>query len=278
MEMYENYLSEIQRYALLTAEQEAALSKRIEAGDKAAFDELVRCNLRLVVSVAKRFCCDKVSVMDLVQEGNLGLMTAAEKYHYSFKTRFSTYAYTWIMQYMLRYLYNCTSLIAIPHRKEEVLRKARKAQASLKQKLGREPDCREIAQYLHMDECELKGLMAYSYSISSLDAPCSEDGDVTVGELLPDSAYSPETLYLQDEARHEVTALLDTLPLAERTVIFSRYNFEHALHVKTLRELSIELDVSAETIRQMELRAVRRMRRLLMARRQERETQNELLG
>ena len=269
MELFEKYLQEIQRYPLLTAEQEAELSKRVESGDKTAFDELVRCNLRLVVSVAKRFCTDKVSVMDLVQEGSIGLMTAAEKYHYSYKTRFSTYAYTWIMQYMLRYLYNRTSMIALPHRKEEVLRHAAKAQLLLKQQLGREPSCKEVARYLDMDELELKTLLSYSYSYTSLDAPCSEEGDVTVGDLLPDSAYNPETEFLKQEARQEVGELLKTLPAAERTVIFNRYNFERELHVKTLRELSVELDVSAETIRQMELRAVRRMRRLLLAKRPE---------
>ena len=116
--MLESYLKEIQRYPLLSADEEVVLAKKIESGDGEAVNYLVQCNLRLVVSVAKKFCGSyKNSIMDLIQEGNLGLMSAASKFSYTFNTRFSTYAYPWILQYILRYIYGKTSAISLPHRK-----------------------------------------------------------------------------------------------------------------------------------------------------------------
>lgn len=267
MEMYESYLNQIQRYALLSAEEEESLSRRVEQGDRKALSRLVQANLRLVVSVAKRFASDKTSIMDLIQEGNIALMSAATKYHYAFKTRFSTYAYSWVLQYMLRYLYHRTSLIALPQRKNEVLRNVEKTRALLRQRRGVEPTVAELAHELDVDEVELKNMLSYTYSYSSLDTPCSENGDASVGDFVADETYNPEYLFFRQQEKKDVSDLLRTLPEKERTVIVSRFNFAHDVQIKTLRELSIELDVSAETIRQMELRAVRRMKKLLLARR-----------
>ncbi len=267
MEMYESYVKQIQRYPLLSFEEETELSNRIQSGDTAAQTKLIQCNLRLVVSIAKKFNSSKVSIMDLIQEGNIGLMTAAAKYHYSFKTRFSTYAYSWILQYMLRFLYNKTSMITLPHRKDELLRRVTSAQNLLYQKTGREPSVHELAVYLSVDEKELASVMQYSYSVASIDSTCSDDDSATLGDLLPDSTYDPEQRYMIETKKKDVHTLLETLPEKEQKVIYNRYNLGCDLHTKTLREISDMLGVSAETVRQMEIRAIRRMKRTVYAQR-----------
>ena len=163
IEIYKSYIKEIQKYALLGVKEEEELSRRIEAGDQAAFRRLVNCNLRLVVSVARKFSVShKFSVMDLIQEGNLGLMSAARKYHYSFNTRFSTYAYTWIFQYMRRFVHNKTSIIDIPHRKEEMLRQISSLQAAFNQKNGRDANVDELASMLGLGRDEVADALACS--------------------------------------------------------------------------------------------------------------------
>ena len=258
--IYDSYMEQVQRYPLLNYEQEIDLSRRIEKGDSDAKMELVQSNLRLVVSIAKKLNVSKVNMMDLIQEGNLGLITAASKYHYSFKTRFSTYAYSWIMQYMLRYLHNRCSPISLPHRKDEILRHILAAQQYLFQQTGHEPSNEELSVYLGMPMKELTEAMNYAYVMTSLDAECGEDGNSSVGDLLPDTTYSPEVEFLANVDKSKVHALMKKLPVNEQKVIYHRYNFGYEQRPKTLRDISVMLGVSAETIRQMEMRAIRRLR------------------
>jgi len=263
MELYKTYLKDIQHYELLTSEQEEELSKKIESGDKVALKKLVNSNLRLVISIAKKFTSShKFSMMDLIQEGNMGLMSAAQKYHYSFNTRFSTYAYTWIFQYMLRFVHNKTSIIEIPHRKEELLRQINSVQVYFNQANGRDANASELARYLNIDELEVAETLAYSYSFTSLDVECTDDSSETFGELIPDMTYNPEMIYLSEAAKVDVADLLKVLPEKERIVIFSRYNFARRQKTATLREISESLGVSTETVRQMEMRAVRRLQKV----------------
>lgn len=259
-EMFESYVSQIQKYPLLTADEEQELAKKIEAGDKAACTRLVNCNLRLVVSIAHRFNTTKVCVMDLVQEGNIGLMTAAAKFQSSFKTRFSTYAYSWIMQYMLRYINNRCAMITLPHRKDEMIRRVEAAQAYLFQQTGHEATSAELALYLGVPEEQMRRVMVYSYSISSLDTDCSDGSMMTVGDLLADTTFSPETILMTEEKKRIIRLLMTNLPENEQKVIWYRFNFDNEVHTKTLREISDLLGVSAETVRQTELRALRHMR------------------
>lgn len=261
MELYKAYLRDVQRYPLVGAAEEEELSRRIQAGDKAAFRRLVNANLRLVVSISRKFGTPKsFSVMDLIQEGNIGLMTAAAKYRHSFNTKFSTYAYAWIFQYMLRFVHNKTGMIEIPHRKEELLRQISAAKAELSKELGREPSAAEVARFLDMPVEGVRAADSCSFSFTSLDVDCSDDGTETLGELLPDMTYNPEREYLEKEARVDVADLLKILPEKERIVIFGRYNFARRQRSATLREISESLGVSTETVRQMELRAVKRLR------------------
>lgn len=259
-EVYEQYIKQIQKYPLLSAEEEQNLAKKIQAGDKKACEKLVNCNLRLVITIAHHFNSKQVSVMDLIQEGNIGLMTAASKFSDSFKTRFSTYAYSWIMQYMLRFINNRSSLITLPHRKDEMIRKIEAAQAYLFQQTGHEATSAELALYLGVPEDDMRKAMIYSYSISSLDADCNDDGFMTMGDLIADTTFSPETVIMTEEKKKLIRDLMKDLPVNEQKVIWYRFNFENEVHTKTLREISEILGVSAETVRQTELRALRHMR------------------
>lgn len=263
MEILESYVNQINRFKLLTSEEEKELSKKIGSGDKTAADALVKANLRLVVSVAGKIVKNyKASIMDLIQEGNMGLMAAAEKFSSSFNTKFSTYAYPWILQYMLRFIHNKTSAIAIPQRKEILLRNLSKVQSSFIQKHGRYPAKTELCAILGIGMEELNEIIAFEFSFTSLDSSCADDSDVTFGELIPDFTFNPEQNLIYKESIQRIHDLVDSLPERERIIIRERFNFECKSSVPTLREISAALGVSAETVRQIEIRALRKIREL----------------
>ena len=264
MKMYEMYVSQIQRYPLLDAESEREIAKRISAGDKNAVNSLINSNLRLVVSIASRFRkIYKVSVMDLIQEGNLGLMAAAEKFSQNYNTRFSTYAYPWILQYMLRFLHNKTAMIAIPQRKEEVLRRVSNLKAEYSQSTGGEVSKTEMAKSLGISEEELKDALDCLYTCTSLDRQCNDNGAATIGELIPDLTYDPERTFFLKVAKNNIKQLIAHLSEKERFVIARRYNFEGKIHAPTLREIGTQLGLSAETIRQTEIKALKKIRKVV---------------
>lgn len=264
MKMYEMYLNQIQRFPLLDAESERELAVKISAGDKKAVTRLVNSNLRLVVSIANKFKKTyKVSVMDLIQEGNLGLMAAAEKFSPEYETRFSTYAYPWILQYMLRFLHNKTSIISIPQRKEEVLRRLSTIQSEYSEATGKKASKKELALSLGITENELNSAIECLYTCTSLDSECMEDGSMTVGELIPDFTYDPERNFFIEIAKSNIKQLVADLSEKERVVISGRYNFDGLANAPTLREIGLSLGVSAETIRQTELKALKKIRQAL---------------
>ena len=261
MKMYETYLAQIQRYKLLTAEEEKEIAENISRGSKAAVTKLVNSNLRLVVSVANKFKkAYRVSVMDLIQEGNMGLMAAAEKFSAHFKTRFSTYAYPWILQYMLRFVHNKSTIISIPQRKEEVLRKISNLKNEYSQVTGREASIEEMARSLGISEKEVKEVLDCLYSYTSLDCECGEEGSSTIGDLIPDFTYSPEENFFIEIARTNIQKLIEGLSEKERYIIQGRFNFDGKIHAPTLRELGISLGVSAETVRQTEIKALKKIK------------------
>ena len=265
MKLYEMYLQQINKYPLLDANKENLLAKNAEAGDKKAVDSLVKSNLRLVVSVANKFRKTyKVSVMDLIQEGNLGLIAAAEKFSPAYNTRFSTYAYPWILQYMLRFLHNKTSMISIPQRKEEVLRKLSNAQSEFSEVTGKEASKEDLARICGVSEYEMKDALDCLYTCTSLDVACLDSGNATIGDLIPDFTYEPERKFFKEIEKKNVLELVQNLSEKERYVISGRYNFEGLVHAPTLRELGTNLGVSAETIRQTEIKALKKIRKFVM--------------
>ena len=261
MKMYEMYLKQIQKYPLLDGEKEREIAEKISSGDKNALTQLINSNLRLVVSIAGKFKKTyKVSEMDLIQEGNIGLMAAAEKFSSKFNTRFSTYAYPWILQYMLRFLHNKTAIISIPQRKEEVLRRLSNVKTECRQNNSKNSSKEELAKYLGISTAELKDALDCLYSYTSLDCECKEDGSATIGELLPDFTYNPERIFFMEVAKSNIKQLVANLSDKEQYVISSRYNFEGKVHAPTLREIGSSLGVSAETIRQTEIKALKKIK------------------
>ena len=261
MKMYEMYLSQIQKYPLLDGEKEREIAGKISRGDKKALKELINSNLRLVVSIASKFKKTyKVSEMDLIQEGNIGLMAAAEKFSPKYNTRFSTYAYPWILQYMLRFLHNKTAIISIPQRKEEVLRRLSNVKSEYKSIDNKKSSNEELAKYLGISTAELKDALSCLFSYTSLDCECTEDGSATIGELIPDFTYNPERIFFLEIAKSNIKQLVANLSDKEQYVISSRYNFDGKVHAPTLREIGSSLGVSAETIRQTEIKALKKIK------------------
>ncbi|MBQ4379002.1 MAG: sigma-70 family RNA polymerase sigma factor [Treponema sp.] len=261
MKMYEMYVKQIQKYTLLDAETEKKFASLIAGGDKNAVQKLVKANLRLVVSIASKFRKSyKVSVMDLIQEGNLGLMAAAEKFSSSYNTRFSTYAYPWILQYMLRFIHNKTSIISIPQRKEEVLRRLSNVKTEFSQETGKEASVQELSRLCGITAQEVTEALDCLYTCTSLDTKCSDEGCATVGELIPDYTYDPERKFFMEIDKSNIKNLVSCLSEKERYVISCRYNLEGQIHAPTLREMGVSLGVSAETVRQTEIKALKKIR------------------
>ncbi|MCR4939551.1 MAG: sigma-70 family RNA polymerase sigma factor [Treponemataceae bacterium] len=258
--IYSSYIKQILRYPLMSFEEEIEHSKLIHKGDNNAKMRLVQANLRLVVNIAKKYENPYVSIMDLIQEGNIGLLSAAGKYHYSYKTRFSTYAYAWISQAITRFLQTKVSAIMLPNRKEELLRKIRTEQSRLFQYLGHDPSYAEIAESLGISLKDVKESLACSYSVVSINSGDKDENGACLCDLIPDNHFTPEGAMMEEIDKQEVHEMVEKLPSMEKSVIFNRFNFAHDENVKTLRQLGDQLGVSAETVRQVEIRALRHLR------------------
>jgi len=252
------YFDQIKKSKLLTFEEELALSRRVRRGDQAARQQLVTANLRLVVRIAKKYMTPDVSLLDLIQEGNLGLIKAASKYDYRKKVRFSTYASWWIKQAIVRALSNKRRLIRLPHRKEEKLRRINKAFNSLSQVLKRSPNAREIAEELGLQEREVQAIVGLSGSVISLDGPTPEDNG-TLQDLIMDSSYLPDKELMQRSLREKTLRFLDTLLEKEKQILLYRFAF-YGGRKYTLKMIGDELGISPETVRQIEIRALRKLK------------------
>jgi RNA polymerase primary sigma factor len=259
-DIFYTYVNEVKAYKLLTAGEEAELSRRIASGNETARKNLINSNLRLVISIAKKFVDSNIPIMDLIQEGNIGLITAASKYNYSFNTRFSTYAYSWIMQYMLRYMHTKASFIHLPNRKKEMLHCLNNTRAYLYQKNGHDPSCEELAEYLCLPVEQIRTGINLSYNVISLDTTYGEHDEMTVSDNIPDQVPGPEEESMRGVQKQEIYRLMKMLPEMEQKVVYHRFNFNNERKTKTLREIGELLGVSAETVRQMEMRAIQRMK------------------
>ena len=258
--LIKSYMEQVTRYPLLSAEEEIELSRKIQKGDEEAKMKLVNSNLRLVVSIATKYASGQNSLMDLIQEGNLGLITAAGKFNHSFNTRFGTYAHSWITQSILRYIHGHIPTISIPFRKEEKLRNIKKSEVVLKQKLGRNPTLKELAVYLDISEESVKEILLLDYSYSSLNAEIKGTEGLTWADTISCPKPNPEDFCLKSMLSANIRDLLDFLPEQEKKVLFYRFNFLQEKKPKTLRQIGDLIGVSAETVRQMEIRALRKLR------------------
>ena len=254
--VYALYLNEVKNYRLLTAEEEKALLEKIDAGDEDARKRFINSNLRLVISIAGRFADSNIPFMDLIQEGNIGLMTALSKFKTSFHTRFSTYAYPWILQYMQRYVHTKSTDIYIPDNKIDLFRKVNEARSELFAKNGFAPSDGDIARVLNVEEKVVRDITVMPWNVVSLDAPCSEYDEAAFGDSIPDTSAGPEETAIGRILKQEVRAFIDTLPKEEGSVMCCRYDFD-GMGQRTLFETSELLGVSSETVRKAEIRALR---------------------
>lgn len=254
------YLKEIRKYPLLSFEEEIELSKKIQAGDLAAHKKLIESNLRLVVSVARRYTTHDMPLLDNIQEGNLGLITAAQKYSFSFKVRFSTYACWWIQQSITRAIANKRRMIRLPFRKEELSARIRRASAELFQSFSRMPTNQEIAEYLDMTVTEVCDILRYSGAIASLDVCFDDEESPSLKDLIPDSNYNPEEEFMKKYTQTCIVDMLSDLEQNEKQVMLKRYNLENDEKCLTLKKIGSMYGVSAETVRQVEMRAIRKLK------------------
>lgn len=252
------YFSQIKKAKLLTFEEELELSRRIQAGDEQARTLLIESNLRLVVRIAKSYLTPEVSILDLIQEGNLGLMRAASKYDFRKQVRFSTYASWWIKQSIVRSLSNKKRLIRLPHRQEEKLRKINKVYNNLSQVLMREPTLLEIAEEIGLQEDEVASIINSSISVASLDSTLSGDSG-SLHDVVEDTSFNPELELMQKTLREDTLRFLDGLQEKERQILLYRFSFASGKRY-TLKKIGDELGISPETVRQIEIRALKKLR------------------
>jgi RNA polymerase primary sigma factor len=252
-----SYFDQIRKTELLTFEEELELSKRIQQGDEEAREKLVKANLRLVVKIAKAYISSTLSLLDLIQEGNLGLIKAASKYDYRKNVKFSTYASWWIKQAIVRSISNKKRSIRLPHRKEEILRKINKTMNYLSQALMREPTVEEIADEVGLSENEITSILNLSYNIVSLDGELTNDSG-NIQDIFEDYSYVPDQELLKKSLKEETMKHLEALQKKEKQIILYRFSFFGGKKY-TLKTIGDKLGISPETVRQIEIRALRKL-------------------
>jgi RNA polymerase primary sigma factor len=258
-DMIGTYFRQIKVFPLLNFEEELALAARIQKGDTAAMHTLVNSNLRLVVKIARLYTAPDVSFMDLIQEGNLGLMHAAEKYDPRKNVRFCTYASWWIRQFISRYLTNRRRLVRLPHRKEEMLRKIRRTYHSLSQTLMHQPRNEDIARELGISVQDVDYIINMGAGPLPLETEAPEAENTAMMEFQEDYTYNPERNLFRESSRAGTMRVLNKLKDREKRVLAYRYQL-NGTERHTLREIGDEMDISPETVRQIELKALKKIR------------------
>lgn len=254
------YLKEIGKVELLTADEEKELAARMEAGDWAAKQHLIEANLRLVVSIAKRYTGRGMHFLDLIQEGNLGLIKAVDKFDYTKGFKFSTYATWWIRQAITRAIADQARTIRIPVHMVETINKLIRIQRQLVQELGREPEVEEIAAEMALTPDKIREIMKISQEPVSLEKPIGEEEDSHLGDFIPDEdAPSPADQAASTLLKEELTKVLSGLTPREEKVLRLRFGLDDG-RTRTLEEVGLEFDVTRERIRQIEAKALRKMR------------------
>ena len=254
------YLKEISKIPLLTFEEERALANKIATGDEEAVDTMVMHNLRLVVSIAKKYTGCGLSLLDLIQEGNTGLIEAARKYDVNKGFRFSTYATWWVRQKIGRALSDQSRSIRIPAHIAELVSRIKKVTGTLIQKLGRAPTEEELAEVLGVEVDKIKVALDMSQAVSSLDVPVGDDDETTVGDLQADhGAQNPMTSLIAEANKQVIESVLATLNEREANVLRLRFGMESD-HAHTLEEIGEKMGVTRERVRQIEVKALRKMR------------------
>ena len=254
------YLKEIGKVPLLTAKRERELAERMAAGDESAKDELIEANLRLVVSIAKRYVGKGMFFLDLIQEGNLGLMKAVDKFDYTKGYKFSTYATWWIRQAITRAIADQARTIRIPVHMVETIHKVSRYSRQMLQELGREPSADEIGEKMGMSADKVREIMKIAQDPVSLETPIGEEEDSHLGDFIPDEdTPAPADAAAASILREALERQLHTLTPREEHVIKLRFGLYDG-RTRTLEEVGKEFDITRERIRQIEAKALRKLR------------------
>jgi RNA polymerase primary sigma factor len=261
LDLFRVYLDQIGRHPLLTRADEVELAQAIEAGDEAAKRRMIECNLRLVVTIARRFSATGLPIGDLVQEGNLGLMRAVEKFDWRLGFKFSTYATWWIRQAIARGAADRgTRAIRLPVHVDEQMGRLWRTQTRLHERLGREPTDDELADALEVPAAKIARLKDTAHTVTSLDAPIGEDGAALQDLLEDDVAAGPDELAVAAVGREALEQVLNALPDREREVLVLRFGLDSGTP-RTLAEVGSVMGFSRERARQVERDALAALRR-----------------
>lgn len=257
------YLKEIGDIKLLTPQEETELARKIAIGDIDAKNKLVEANLRLVVSIAKRYSNRGIPILDLIQEGNLGLMRAADKFNADKGTKFSTYATWWIRQAVTRAIADFSKTIRLPVHLVEVINRVNITQKRLTTELNRMPTIREIADNMGITVARVEEVFRLQQETLSLDTPVGEEEDTRLGDFVPDT-HTTEEIYSENELRYLLEQCLSTLTEREAEVIKLRFGWDDGVK-HTLEEVGQHYGVTRERIRQIEMKAIRKLKHVTRA-------------
>jgi RNA polymerase primary sigma factor len=263
IDLLKTYIGDMERYPLLTHEQEIQLAKRVQDGDESAKAEFMNANLRLVINIARRYQGGRVALLDLIQEGNIGLHRAVEKYDPDLGYKFSTYAVPWISQAINRAQMRYGRSVRLPFGVTAELRRMRTQIAELGNELGREPAFIEIADHLGIDPAELGEKMALMQDVSTLDVKLNgseEDGGMTYAESVADKAPSVEDEVVENDTNATLMDALQSLPERERRILCLRYGLG-GVHPLSLELVGREFGITRERVRQLEMGALEKLRK-----------------
>ncbi|MDR1972543.1 MAG: RNA polymerase sigma factor RpoD/SigA [Treponema sp.] len=260
LSVLQSYFNQIKAIPLLSFEEALELSKKIQSGDAEARRKLIEANLRLVIKIARSYECSGVQLMDLIQEGNLGLIRAVEKYDYSRNIRFSTYATWWIRQAISRYISNKQRVIRLPHRKEALLHRIQRAYQTLSQTLMHQPQTGEIAEYLGLPVEEVEWVIKAGSGAVSLETDGGQEESTAIEDTHEDYTYNPERAFLKKSARADTIRFLGMLKDREKRILMYRYQL-NGCKDHTLKTIGDKMGISPESVRQIEMKALKKIRR-----------------